>query len=202
MILYVPTVFGTYGRAVGDLAAYPEVSYLEIQQCILRIFTEFPDLRLIYKDLIVANDPNRVMPEFIRRHVPNASVSYQRLTDLMWSVDAIILDHALTALSEVVLTRKPLIVYLPQPNSSSREARAALRKRATVAETPGDFAQAVRAFLTSRDFSELVEPDQDFLRLYCTHKDDGRSAERAAEVVLQDYYELDTRATERAGFQC
>lgn len=186
IVMYVPNAFGTFGRAVSDLAGYPEVSYLELQQTVLRLFAETPEVRLLYKDFIVANDSNRFMPNFVRKQIPNSIISYQRLSDLMWSVDAIILDHALTALSETVLTKKRLIVYLPQPNSSSLLGRTLLRKRATVAETQDEFIKCVKDLLAVKDFSELEEPNDEFLRMYCTHAGDGRSAERAATAVLEN----------------
>jgi len=184
IILYIPTSFGTYGRAVSDLAAFPEVSYLELQQSILRLWNEVPGVRLLYKDLIVANDLNRVMPVFIEKYVPNATVTHKRLTDLMWAVDAIIVDHAITALSEVLLTTKRLVVFMPRPNASSPEAKALLEKRATVADTPAEFVKCVRAFLGAGDFSDLADPNDEFLRSYCTHANDGRSAERAASAIV------------------
>jgi hypothetical protein len=184
IILYVPTVFATYGRAIGDLAAYPDVSYFELQQIILKLWLEAPEIRLLYKELIVANDPNRVMPEFIRKYIPNGTVTRQRLTDLMWAVDAIVVDHAITALSEVLLTNKPLIVYMPKPNAAGPQAKILLQKRAAVAETPDEFAAHVRALLHAGRYPELENPNDEFLQAYCTHLNDGRSAERAAEVIL------------------
>jgi hypothetical protein len=145
LVLYVPTHFGGYGRAISDLAAYPDVSYLELQQTILKLWTETPSVRLLYKEFIVANDPNgAIMRDFVQRHIPGALVTSQRLTDLMWAVDAIVIDHVLTAVGEVLLTRKPVVVYMPQPNASSPQAKTLLRKRVTVTETPAEFAAEVR----------------------------------------------------------
>jgi hypothetical protein len=184
LVLYIPNSFGTYGRAISDLAAFPEVSYLELQQEVLRACAKFPSVRLLYKELIVANDVNRVMAPFVEKHIPNATVVHRRLTDMMWAVDAIIVDHPITALSEVLLTPKPIIAYMPEPNASAPEARSLLAKRATVARTQQEFIDAVSRLLSQQDFSESRNPDGEFLRQYCTHRDDGRSAERAAAEIL------------------
>lgn len=184
IILYVPNAFATYGRAVSDLAAHPDVSYFELQQRILRLWLETPNIRLLYKDLIVANDPNRVMPDFIQKNIPNGTVTYQRLTDLMWAVDAIVVDHAITALGEVLLTSKPLVVYMPKPNAAGADAPRLLRKRATVSETCAEFEAAVRALLQTGRYPEQTTPNTEFLQRYCTHLNDGRSAERAAAAIL------------------
>jgi hypothetical protein len=187
IVLYIPTSFGTYARAISDLAAFPEVSYMELQQDVLRVWLEFPHVRLLYKDFIVANDPNRVMSDFVRRNIPNGDVTNQRLTDLMWAVDAIVVDHPITALGEVLLTQKPVVAYLPTPNASSPNAQKLLEERAIVAETPANFIECVRSFLAAGDFSELSSPNDKFLRRYCTYADDGRSAERAADAILDHY---------------
>jgi hypothetical protein len=98
----------------------------------------------------------------------------------------IILDHAGTALGEALLTRKPLIVYAPGSAGSIPEApdaRALLRKRALVAETGLDFIATIDEFLRRSDFSEVIDPDQEFLRAYGTYIGDGKSAERGAEAI-------------------
>jgi hypothetical protein len=186
LVMYVPTCFDTYGRAVGDLAAHPDVSYFELQQTVLQLWAEAPGVRLVYKDFIVAGDPNRVMPDFIRQHIPDAIITNRRLTHLMWAVDAIVIDHVITAIGEVLLTNKPLLVYMPQPNLASPQAIIMLQKRATVAETPAEFVTQVRALLRAGQYPELEKLNTEYLQAYGTYLDDGRSAERAAAVILQD----------------
>jgi hypothetical protein len=185
IIMYVPTCFGTYGRAISDLAAYPDVSYFELQQAILKLWQEVSDVRLLYKEFIVSNDPNSgIMRDFVETWIPGAIVTNQRLTDLMWAVDAIVVDHVITAVNEILLTNKPMVVYMPRPNSSSPQAKTLLQKRAVVAETPAAFIAEVRTLLQLGQFSELKNPTTEFLQIYGTHLDDGRSAERAAALIL------------------
>jgi hypothetical protein len=185
LVMYVPTCFGTYGRAISDLAAYPDISYFELQQTILKLWQETPGVRLLYKEFLLSNDPNnRVMRDFVQAQIPDALVSNQRLTDLMWVVDAIIVDHVITAINEILLTNKPLVVYMPQPNASSPQAKILLKKRAAVAETPAAFMTEVRALLQMGQYPELENPDTEFLQAYGTHLNDGHSAERAAALIL------------------
>ena len=184
LIMYVPASFNGYGRAIGDLRHYPDVSYFELQQTILKLWIEAPGVRLLYKELVVANDPNRTMSDFIRTHIPNAIITNLRLTDLMWAVDAIVVDHVITAVGEVLLTSKPLVFYMPGLLTSQPHARAILQKRAFVAEAPSEFVYQVQALLHKGHYSELGDPNREFLRTYCTHLDDGRSAERAASTIL------------------
>ncbi len=185
LILYIPSHFNGYGRAIGDLAAYPDVSYFELQQQILSLWLETPHVRLLYKQFAVANDLNRVMSHFIETHIPNGRVTDQSLIELMWAVDAIVLDHTITALGEVLLTNKPLVVYMPHPASTVSKASILLRKRAVVAETPLEFEAHVRALLHAGQYPEAENPNTEFLQAYCTDLNDCRSAERAAAVILQ-----------------
>jgi hypothetical protein len=185
IIMYVPTIFGTYGRAISDIAGLPDVSYLELLQSVLGLWKETPEVRLLYKDFAVANDWTRVVPDFINAQIPNGTVTRHRLSDLVCAVDAIVLDHPLTALTEALLTSKPMVVYVPKPHKSSPEAIALLRKRAKVAETPDEFVDAVRRLLRLRNFSDLSAPSDEALRRYGTFLNDGRSAARAAKVILE-----------------
>jgi hypothetical protein len=174
-----------------DLLDYPDVSYLELLQKILLLWKEYPQVRLLYKDFVVENNTDRVMAKFIQEHIPNGTVTYQRLTKLMWSVDAIIVDHVITAVSEVLLTRKPVLVYMPSPERADPEARNLLQKRAIVSTTAEEFEQQVRLFLQATPYEEIEQPDVAFLKRYCTHHHDGQSAERAASFLQQEVQRYD-----------
>ncbi len=185
LILYIPTHFAAYGRSTSsELAPYPVVSYFELQQAILKLWNETPDVRLVYKDFAVANDPTRIMSDFVRDHIANAIVTNRRLPELIWAVDAIVLDHVITAIGEALLTNKPMVVYFPQAESPESQAKALLRKRAAVAETPEEFIKQVRAFLQAGQYTELKNPNTEFLEAYSTHLNDGNSAQRAAAILM------------------
>ncbi|WP_129671607.1 hypothetical protein [Candidatus Chloroploca sp. Khr17] len=188
LILYIPTNFGGPARPFGEQTGYPDVSYFELQQRILRIFKGYPSVRLLYKDFSLANSSYNPVPDFIRAELPDVTIVHDLpLTRLMWAVDAIIVDHAITALGEVLLTKKPIVVYDPDPIEGLElpDARDLLRRRATVAITPDEFEAAVRTLLNRGDFTEVNQPDDSFLRAYCTHLNDGKSAERAAAEVMR-----------------
>lgn len=189
IVLYAPMYFGRYGRALGDAAYYPDVSYFEMQCRIMQLFAQYPRVCLLYKDLSIANGLRNPIPEFIRQYVPNGRVvdAPPPLWKMFWGVDAIIIDHVITALGEALLTRKPLLVYAPGSVEAIPElpdARVLLRRRASVAETPDQFLETIRLFLDANDFSELADADDGFLRSYCTHLNDGQSAQRAAAAVI------------------
>ena len=189
LILYVPTPFGGVGRAFSDVAGYPNVSYFELQQQVLIIFSENPGVRLLYKDMITRNALYNPLSDFIQARIPNATVIREcALAKLFWAVDAIIVDHAITAMAEALLTTKPLLVYDPSGMSSipePPEARALLRKRAIVSGTHQDFLRDIRKFLQEGNFSDLASPNQECLAYYGTYLNDGHSADRAAREILK-----------------
>lgn len=187
LVLYVPTAFGGYGRAVSDLAGYPDVSYFELQQRVIGIFSRFPSVRLVYKEFPSGSQFWSPMPTFIRDLLPDAvTTEVHRLTDLMCAVDAIIIDHAITALGEALLTHKPLVVYDEAQSASILEppgARDLLAKRAILAGTPEEFEAVVERFLAKGDFAEIESPNNEFLLQFGTYRGDGESAERAANFI-------------------
>ena len=182
MILYIPTILRGY-NAYMCCNDYPAVSYSELQASVIELFRRFGDFRFIYKtfDDTVENPIHQI----IRDSCPNVlNVTHPPLTDLMWAADAIIVDFPSTGLLEVLLTDKPLVVYADR-NALRMfpEAKQMLRKRARFAETPEDFLMQIEQLLEKGDFEKVPDPDTSFLRTYGTFLDDGRSAERAVDVL-------------------
>jgi hypothetical protein len=184
LVLYVPTHFSQFARAIGELADLPVVSYFEMLQRVLSLWKEAPGVRLVYKDFRVANDQSRLMPDFIRDNIPGAIVTSQRITDLMWSVDAIVVDHVITAAAEVLITNKPCVFFMPSPTTQAKRARKLLSARARVASTADEFVESVRGLLSKAEYPPLESIDRRFLAAYGTHLDDSESAKRAIRSVM------------------
>jgi hypothetical protein len=111
---------------------------------------------------------------------------------LIWAVDVIIVDFPSTALTEAVLTDKPLLVYAGRDWARLvPEARAALVKRAWVSETPEEFEDHVRRFLAAGEFSPLQGPNEEFLHLVGVrgqpHPAAKQMAERITHMVLNGH---------------
>jgi len=183
-VLYVATHFLGYGRYFNE-GAMSDVEYFELQQRILNACSEFRDVQILYKPFPSESVENPI-PKFIRSRVPNAQIIQGRLTELMWNVDGIILDFPSTALAEILTTDKALLIYAGNCWSPLLPpAKVALRERALIAETPDEFEDQVRLFLGERNFRSVPNKGDEFLRLYGVHLMDGRSADRAAEIVFQ-----------------
>lgn len=183
LVLYVPTAFcGPYRNLLRD--SYSDVAYFELQQRVLDVFRSACHVRLIYK-AFKGTYLADLVPEIIKHTVPNGVVIDNiSLTDLVWAVDAVIVDFPSTGLLEVLMTRKPVLVYADKHSLHMFEdAKTLLRKRAVLAETAEEFVAEVEGFVKNGNFVELPAPDDTFLRAYGTHMGDGCSAVRATEAI-------------------
>lgn len=184
LLLYVPTQFRSYHRYFGE-GNTSDVAYFELQERILKCCAEFPEIQVLYKPFPseYAVSP---MESFLARFVPNGRVIWTPLVDLIWAVDAIIIDFPSTALTEAALTDKPLLVYAGKDWARLLpRAKTALEQRAWVSETPEEFEAQVRQFLSAGKFAPVADPNGEFLRLIGVDGSATRSAERAAEVIAQ-----------------
>lgn len=190
-ILYVPTLFGTYGRMLGDLADYPDAPYYRLQKEVLRLFVGRDDVQLIYKVGSATNAHENPIPALLREHVPTAHViDAPSPAKLAREVDAIIVDHPVTALAEALVTSAPTVVFAPAGVQASTETDMALRllrRRALVATDGEAFVLAVRELLDGTIDADSF--DRSFVRRYVTHCDDGAAAARAVDAIT-------SRATE------
>ena len=101
------------------------------------------------------------------------------------SVDAIIIDFPSTALTEALMTDKPIFVCAGRDwMRMFPRAIDSLKKGAWVSETRNEFEVQVRKFLAAGDFAPLTHADGEFATHYMTYMDDGRSAGRRAEVIV------------------
>jgi hypothetical protein len=183
-ILYVPTQLRGSHRyfCEGNIS---DITYFELEQRILRCCAEFRNVRVLYKKYPYELATNPI-DQFISRSVPNGDVSFAPLIDEIMRADAIIIDFPSTALTEALMTDKPLLVYAGRDWARMfPRARNALMKRAWVSETPDEFEAQVRQFLTAGNFAPIANPDREFVRRYITYTDDGKSAQRTAQVIAE-----------------
>jgi hypothetical protein len=182
-VLYVPTSFTGYVRFFSE-GSSSDVEYFELQQRILGSLAGRSDVRVLYKPF-PSNWVADPIPEFLAKEVPNADVVSGSLVEMIRLVDAVILDFPSTALAEVVMTDKPLVVHAgEQWCPLFPKAEALLRKRALVSSTPEDF-EANVDLLVSQPERVRELSDSGFRREHVTYLDDGRSAERIAARIYR-----------------
>lgn len=181
---------------IFNYGMYPDWWYWRFQREVIRICTKHTNVEIIVKlfprtwtglPRHPAHNPLEDWLETTR--LPRCRVVYDtpRLHDLLSEADMFIIDlPSSTTPLEVLATNKPVLML-----ADSRwvrllpHAEALLRKRAIVATNGDQFLQELEAFV-QRDEWHLPQPvNDDFLKAYGTHLNDGASAERATHFLYQ-----------------
>ena len=185
LILYIPNMITYHRRLSGDAPAC--MPYFELQKKAIEVFAKFTNVRLVYRSFV--GSWTHLMLSFIKSCVPNAIIAAYRdvkLADLMWTVDGIILDYPTTPIREILLTNKPIIVFSDKRYYKMfPEAKALLRKRCKLTETPEDFLTTIHDFLAGGKFDEIRCPNNEFYKYYITAKDEGSSSRDVAQEIIR-----------------
>ncbi len=185
LILYVPNFLYYSRRLSGDSCAC--MPYFELQKQVIELLAQFPQIRVVYRSF--PSQWTDLVPNWAKSRLADLIMATHRdyyLSELMWAVDGIILDYPATPLGEMLLTKKPLVVFSDRRYFKMMpEAKTRLEKRARVAETPAEYLATIRQFLTEGDFKEIESPDNEFLRRYITDGREGQVARHIAGKILQ-----------------
>jgi hypothetical protein len=180
--------------------SYPATCYFLLERQKLELLGEFQNVEVLVKPY-----PRSQGAEIIRKIVAEKGwrhikvVEDGQFSDWLSYADLLVLDYQGTPLVEAVATAKPLILYLDERfQRLTPEAEKALGKRAMIVRTPEEFLAVLRERLASGDFGQLSDPDDEFLRLYGTHLNDGNSLPRAYQAIVTAVNEWVPSAT-RAG---
>lgn len=184
-VMYVPTNY------YGDLRyfsyhSWPDIWYWRFQRKVILACTSFPDVRLMLKSV-----PNDLLHSPVEQWLRNNPVSNCEIIDIPFKEaldlsDAFIIDCPTTALLEALTTDRPVIV-MAHAAYLRYDAQAAelLRKRAILAATPDQFIAEIKAFLRRSDWSLPKPVNDEFLMEYGTYLNDGKSAERAVQLLSE-----------------
>jgi len=182
IVFYIPTAYQYHWYMCRE--AYLSCSYFEFLYKLCDIFVKFPDIQFVYKPF--SELPEDPMAEILGLRVKNCTVVRDiSVPEIIAVSDAVIIDIPSTALLEALLTDRPLLIFADSRFITLREkARQLLKKRAIVAEKPEEFYSCLVEFLSSK-FEVLEQVDRSFIQEYGTYLDDGKSAERAFNKILE-----------------
>lgn len=181
-VLLVPNLIPGNNRYL-DGGSLPDVTEAEVQASMVAIAGEFPDYDFVFKPFPFQIDTPAT--RIASRAGSNCRVELRAgLTRLLPEASFIVLNFPSTALLEALLTDRPIIVFADRRSIRMfPEAKAALSRRAMLAETVDDFLAGIRSVLERKAFAPVPNPDQTFLRMYGTHLNDGASARRALDAI-------------------
>ncbi|MBI5032983.1 MAG: hypothetical protein HZB51_20875 [Chloroflexi bacterium] len=187
-ILIVPNLIPENNRYL-DCGTLPDVTESEIQIAMVSVAREFPQYDFVFKAF--PGQFNAPATRLALQPGINCRVVFKkRIPLLVAQSDLIVLNFPSTGMMEALISDRQIIL-LADPRSIRMfpEAKAALAKRVTLTETPEEFIAAFHAQLTKGIFKPINHPDQSFLEMYGTHLNDGHSAERAWDAILNHHDE-------------
>lgn len=189
-VVYVLTNLGGDGRYFS-YHMYPDIWLWRLQRQVIETCSQFSDVQLIVKLYPRSGIRRDLIHNPIVDWLKDAQLPMCRVVqnipfkDLLPIGSLFIIDLPATTLLEALTTTKPIITFADTRWLRLDPAAAALlRKRVILSESSKQFLQDIKTILSQPDWT-LPEPVNDeFLRAYGTHLNDGRSAERASHLLL------------------
>lgn len=189
-VVYVGQAFLGDVRDFSHLQ-YPEIWYWRLQRELIHLFSQFPQIHFYLKLYPRRSDYNFVrepIDDWLKRqNFRNCEIIRDvPFIQTLAQVDLIIIDVPSTTLLQALTTNKKIIVLADRSTIRfDQHAAELLKKRAVLSETKEQFLRETEMTLSDSDWT-LPEPVNDeFLRAYGTHLNDGRSAERAADNLFR-----------------
>lgn len=155
----------------------------QAQRTILAFLEEYgrlhPEARVLFKP---NNTPGYSDVPFTLHHVEIAgeSVSFR---DLLEDASLVVLDAPATTLVEACTTNKPVFA-LTNRVTFLATALEWMKQRVVTADDPEILVEKMRQFLDSGEYGADVN-DREFVKRYGTHLDDGKSMDRALNLLQQ-----------------
>lgn len=189
-VLYVLTNLGG-DRRYFNYHMYPDIWFWRLQQQVIKTCVQFSDVHLIVKlypphDSVRREPIHNPVSDWLEdAQFPQCRVVHDRpFVDLLSVADLFIIDWPATTLMEALTTTKPIITLAdPRWVRLDPVAAALLRKRVILSESGEQFPRDIAAVLSKTDWSLPGPVNDEFLRAYGTHCNDGQSAERAVAVL-------------------
>lgn len=176
---------------MGDLRHHsyhvcPDIWYWRLEQEIIKIFGHFPEIQFIAK--LHPKEPvkNPIDDWFRQNPLPNVKIVRDvPFRKFLYDADLLIIDHPSTILVQALTTNKKIILYTDRTFFRfDPHAVELIKKRVVFSETKEQFFKDIERVLGEDDWT-LSEPiNEEFLRAYGTYLNDGRSAERAVQTLI------------------
>lgn len=165
---------------------YPDIWYWRLERELIEIFGRFPEIQFIAKLHPIDRVKNPIDDWFRQNPLPNVRIVRDvPFPKFLHDADLFIMDHPSTTLVQALTTNKKIILYADRTFFRfDPHALELIRKRVVLSETKEQFFKDIERVLGEDDWA-LPEPVNDeFLRGYGTHLNDGRSAERAVQALV------------------
>lgn len=187
-VFYVPTSMDGNTRPIPTRNRSPARMF-QIERAIADVASEHPGIQFVVKlHSVGATSP---IERYIEdRHYTNCKVVRGKFQGMVHLADALIVDMPGLVFLEMLTTDRPILFCgheLPQKFNSEKWHPSILpmwKERVLYAEHLDEFLEMLRDFLRKGEFAPVKSSDE-MLRLFGTHLDDGRSAERALAILME-----------------
>ena len=156
-----------------------------LEQSILKVFSEFPDIQFVVKLLYTPFSPTSPTAQLVRdKQLKNVAVITEPFLSLLPMGDMFITDYPALPLLEMLTTDRPILLcgYLqPWPWAPGKWHPSVLdmyKERIAYADDLEEFLELLRTYLREEQF-QPVRSENTLLKLFGTHLDDGKSVDRA-----------------------
>jgi hypothetical protein len=184
IFLYIPGIIenNSFRYSSNELK---NLETFKMRENIAQIFHSFNDINFLYKSFVsMGYDPTCDMFSSL---CPECKIiSSVSLMDLQLIADVIIHERApCTALLENLFTDKLIIAYSQNLSNFPENLKDQLAKRIFITGDSDEFYKKIEFVLEHGDFTPIKKTDDTFLKSYGTFLNDGRSAERATNAIIQ-----------------
>ena len=197
-ILYVTTSYlhNQYAiSSVHDPTAYDEKLW-SVQKTVLNLARAHPE-----HDFIVKLHPSHASQEPLKRYIGYHRISNVRfvvqipsLPDLLQEADVLFFDLISTGILSALQTELPIFVYTGL-STVDTDTLCLLKRRVSTSNSIEEYSSALDQYLSGNlGVSTANVQDDSFITEFGTARGDGRSAERAVEVVRKA---VDARSSSR-----
>lgn len=183
-VLYVPTSMEGNMRIAPYRSRSPSRAFY-IEKQFVDVFAEFPNIQFVVKLHCSASEPCSPIAQLIRdRHLENCVISTEPFVSMIPMADMFITDYPSTTFFEMLTTDRPILVCghdLPKKFNPEKWHPSNLdmwKERVVYADDLDEFLNLFRTHLKEERF-QAVRSEDTLLRLFGTHLNDCKSAERA-----------------------
>lgn len=186
-ILYATTSYlnNQYNISIVDDPSTHDESLWSVQKAVLNLARAHPE-----HSFIVKLHPSHASQEPLKRYVEHHMIRNVRfvvktplLTDLLQEADVLLFDLISTGILQALQTDLPIFMYAGQ-RIVDDDALHLLQRRVFISDNVKEYSDTIDRYLSGNiDESTMNVHDDTFSTEFGTFRGDGRSAERAVEVI-------------------
>jgi len=180
-IAYVTTNYYQNNLYFSVFPDYLDIKIYHTQKGIVHYLETLQNEKIIFK--VHPNLFYKIPPFKIKKQNVKMIRNEKSFTEILPDCKLIIIDFPSTVFLQSAVTDKPIFV-LTNLIKLKQEALILMEKRAVCAETPEELINELDDYLKTGNYPADVN-NREFIKKYGTYLDDGKSAERAVNKVLE-----------------